>query len=224
VAATDPAEEGLRERKKRRTRLEISNVATRLFFEHGFEGVTLAQIAAAAEVSVKTIFNHFGSKEDLYFDRADELRESLVRTIVERPAGTTVLGALRSLLTDNRVPFAGEDWSALEDQTGLERFRDFLATQDRSPALRARRLTLGEELGRSLRPVLAAELGAAPDAPAIAALAAMLIAAFNLRDGVLRSAVAAGAPAPQVRRAVAAIVEETFTRLAAAYGDVDRPR
>src|SRR3954465_5975723 len=75
---------GLRERKKARTRLEISDVATRLFAEHGFEEVTLSQIAAAAEVSIKTIFNYFGSKEELYFDRADEMRDAVIATIAER--------------------------------------------------------------------------------------------------------------------------------------------
>ena len=104
------AGEGLRERKKQRTRREISDVATRLFAEHGFEQVTLSQIAEAAEVSVKTIFNHFGSKEDLYFDRADELREGVVATIAGRAPGTTVLGALRALMVDNLVPFPGTGW------------------------------------------------------------------------------------------------------------------
>src|SRR3954447_9612861 len=112
--------EGLRERKKRRTRQEISDVATRLFFERGFEEVTLSEIAAAAEVSIKTIFNHFGSKEELYFDRADELREALVDTIVERDLGTTVLEALQALLTQNAVPFPGTGWSRMDDPVQME--------------------------------------------------------------------------------------------------------
>src|SRR3954449_4428781 len=98
------AADGLRDRKKRRTREAISDTATQLFIEHGFEEVTLAQIADAAEVSVKTIFNHFGSKEDLYFDRAGEMLEGLRTTIVDRPAGMTTLEALRRLLTENVVP------------------------------------------------------------------------------------------------------------------------
>jgi len=53
------------------------NGATQLFAEHGFDTVTLAQIAEASDVSIKTIFNHFGSKEDLHFDRVEELSLSL---------------------------------------------------------------------------------------------------------------------------------------------------
>src|SRR4051812_43175414 len=98
---------GLREAKKARTRLAISDVATRLFAERGFERVTLAEIAEAADVSVKTIFNYFASKEDLFFDRADELIDGIVATIEQRPHGITVTEALHQLLRDNVVPFPG---------------------------------------------------------------------------------------------------------------------
>src|SRR5215212_4864807 len=169
-----PAAAGLRERKKLRTRTEISDVATRLFAEHGFEEVTLSQIAAAAEVSIKTIFNYFGSKEDLYFDRAEEARDALVATIVDRDAGTTVLAAVRALLTDNFVPFPGAGWAGMSDPVRAERFRAFMATQDRSPALRARRLTLTQELAERLGEVLPAELGRRPDDPTVRVFVAML--------------------------------------------------
>ena len=77
------AQPGLRERKRLRTRREISDVATRLFVERGFERVTLAEIAEAADVSVKTIFNHFGSKEELFFDRVDEVRARFESTVTD---------------------------------------------------------------------------------------------------------------------------------------------
>ena len=221
VATTVP--EGLRERKKRRTRRDISDVATRLFFEHGFEAVTLAQIAEAAEVSVKTIFNHFGSKEDVYFDRADELRAALVEAVGARPPGTRVLESLRALLADNRAPFPGVGWGPLSDPAGYEELRAFLATQDRSPALRARRLTLVEEIGGELTGVLAGELGRDPGDPSLLSLAATIVAALHLRDRTLRAAMAEGAPAAEVERRVRAVVEDVFGRLATAYADVDRP-
>ena len=216
--------EGLRARKKRRTRQSISDIATRLFFEHGFEEVTLADIAEAAEVSVKTIFNYFGSKEDLFFDRIGELRESLVTTIVDRPPGTTVLGALETLLLDNRVPFAGEGWDGLRDAEVYEGFRTFLATQENSPALRARRLVIVEQIGKLLGDVLAAELEPEREAPALRALAAMLAAALELRAEVLCTEILARTSTAEVRRRVTVVVEETFRRLTAAFGDLDRPR
>jgi AcrR family transcriptional regulator len=213
----------LRERKKRRTREEISDVATRLFERHGFEQVTLSQIAAAAEVSVKTIFNHFGSKEDLYFDRAEEFHQGVVATVRDRPPGTTVLQALRGLLTDNLVPFPGTGWTPLEDAGRLERFKSFLDAQDRSPALRARRLTLGEELADLLAGALAEALGRDRDGADIACLAAMLVAVLQVRERTLRAVVRSGLSPERVRAAVLAVVDEAFARLEAAFAGLDRP-
>lgn len=60
--------EGRRERKKQQTRQAISDVATTLFLERGFDAVTVAEVARAADVAVQTVFNHFPTKEDLFFD------------------------------------------------------------------------------------------------------------------------------------------------------------
>ncbi|TWD82262.1 TetR family transcriptional regulator [Kribbella amoyensis] len=62
------AETGRRERKKRQTRQAISDVATELFLARGFDAVTVAEVAKAADVAVQTVFNHFPTKEDLFFD------------------------------------------------------------------------------------------------------------------------------------------------------------
>lgn len=64
------AEVGRRERKKQLTRQAISDVATRMFMDRGFDAVTVAEVAAAADVAVQTVFNHFPTKEDLFFDDA----------------------------------------------------------------------------------------------------------------------------------------------------------
>ncbi len=215
---------GLRERKKQRTRREISDVATHLFAQHGFERVTLAQIAAAADVSVKTIFNHFGSKEDLFFDRADEFRDGLTATIERRPEQSTVLDALRELMSVNFVPFPGTGWAALDDPDGFERFRRFQATAGQSPALMARRATLMEEIGEHLAGVVAAQVDRDPADPAVRTLAAMVVAAMNVRDAVLRAAVIDRLAPSEVRRQVLAVVDDAFERLQTAYEDLDRPR
>src|SRR4051794_25928840 len=98
---------GLRATKKARTREAISDAATELFMQRGFEAVTVAEIAEVADVSVKTVFNYFATKEDLYFDRADELIDNLVRAITEREPGRSIAASLRALLAENMIPFAG---------------------------------------------------------------------------------------------------------------------
>ncbi len=86
---------GLRERKKQQTRRVIADTARRLFAERGFEQVTIAEIARAADVSDKTVFNYFPAKEDLYFDEDQAMEAGLARAIRERRGGESVLDACR---------------------------------------------------------------------------------------------------------------------------------
>src|SRR3712207_4805244 len=88
--------EGLRERKKRAAREAIAATARRLFAERGFDAVTVAEIAAAADVSEKTVFNHFPTKEDLAFAGREEGIAQFVAAIRERPPGTAVLDVFRA--------------------------------------------------------------------------------------------------------------------------------
>jgi AcrR family transcriptional regulator len=94
-------EDGLRERKKRRTRQQISDVATTLFVVRGFERVKVSEIAEIVGVSEKTVFNYFPTKESLVFDRADETIERLVAALRERGSGESPARAvLRALAED----------------------------------------------------------------------------------------------------------------------------
>jgi AcrR family transcriptional regulator len=88
--------EGLRERKKRATRDAIAASARRLFAKRGFDAVTVAEIAAAADVSEKTVFNHFSTKEDLVFAGGEERLAQLRAAIIQRPPGTSVLDVFRA--------------------------------------------------------------------------------------------------------------------------------
>jgi len=89
---------GLREWKKQVTRQHISDVATRLILDRGFDDVGVREIARAAHVSPTTLFAYFPSKEAMFLDRDEELEEQLVATVRERPLGTTALGALKELM------------------------------------------------------------------------------------------------------------------------------
>ncbi|MCW2966352.1 MAG: Transcriptional regulator, TetR family [Solirubrobacteraceae bacterium] len=213
---------GLRETKKARTRLAISDAATKLFWRHGFEHVTVTEIAAAADVSVKTVFNYFATKEDLFFDRADELLGGLVRAVTDRPAGTTVIASLHALLADNMVPFSGEGWAGIRDPTGYERFRGFVATEQAAPALRARRLVIAESWIARLAPVLAGELGLRADDRRAHLLASLVIGVMGTRERTLSAAILDGVAPRTVERRVRAVVDEAFGRLAVAFADVDR--
>jgi AcrR family transcriptional regulator len=215
---------GLREVKKARTRRAISDTATALFVAHGFEHVTVAEIAAAADVSVKTVFNYFSSKEDLFFDRADELLDGLLRTIAGRPPGTTIASALHTLLADNLVPFPDTGWPRGRDRSRFEGFRSYLAAEQASPALRAARLTLAERWVEPLTRAIATQLGRSADDATSAAYAAMIVAALHLRRRILAAAVLEGASAGAVERRVRASIDETFARLSCAFADVDRPQ
>jgi AcrR family transcriptional regulator len=213
---------GLRAVKKARTRQAISDVATRLFVEHGFEQVTVAQIAAAADVSVKTVFNYFPAKEDLFFDRAEELVVGLEATIAEREPGTTITGALHELLAGNRVPFPGIGWGSLRSPAGYAGFRAFIATEQASPALRARRLAITESWGPRIAAAVARELGLPEDDPRARTYAAMLTGILGLRERTLSSAMLEGVGARTVEKRVRAVVDEACARLAAAFADLDR--
>ena len=215
---------GLRAWKKARTRTTISDVATGLFMRDGFEAVTVAQIAAAAEVSVKTVFNYFPSKEDLFFDRVDDVIGALVDAVVERPAGATMLSALHGVLADRIVPFDGDGWRRLRDAEHYERFRRFLATEEASPALRTRRLVIGELWTARLAQLFSHQLGLATGDPRAATLAAMVVAAMALRARTLSAAMAERLSARTVERRVRAVVDEAFERLGVAFADVDLPR
>jgi AcrR family transcriptional regulator len=91
-------EGGLRERKKRETRERISDLATELFITRGYDEVKISDIADAADVSEKTVYNYFPTKESLVFDRADEQRKQLTAAVRERqPGSSAVIAFTRAL-------------------------------------------------------------------------------------------------------------------------------
>jgi AcrR family transcriptional regulator len=88
-------QEGLRERKKRQTRETILLHAMALFGEHGYDSVTVADVARAASVSEKTVFIYFPAKEDLVFNEGETRRDALIEAIRGRPPGASLVEPFR---------------------------------------------------------------------------------------------------------------------------------
>ncbi|MEU6741422.1 TetR/AcrR family transcriptional regulator [Streptosporangium sandarakinum] len=161
---------GLRELKKQQTRQSISDTATRLFIEHGFEKVTIAEIAAAAQVAKMTVTNYFPRKEDLALDTHETFIASLARTVAARAEGESALAALRR-----------EFLAAVERHDAVIGFSgpDFARMIADSPTLTARLRELHELREDALARVLAADTGAAPGDPTPRAVAALLTTAHR---------------------------------------------
>ena len=98
---------GLRERKKQKTRDTIANVALELFAEKGYERTTIAEIAEAAEVSPRTIFTYFPSKEDILFCDMPEAYERFAGALGERGENVTTLDVVREFLVTSMSPDRG---------------------------------------------------------------------------------------------------------------------
>jgi len=91
---------GLRERRKQATRQAISNVATQMFVDRGFDEVTIAEVADAAGVAKMTVTNYFPRKEDLVLDRAEAIERHLADVIAARAPGESMLAAIRRDYTE----------------------------------------------------------------------------------------------------------------------------
>jgi AcrR family transcriptional regulator len=139
---------GLREAKKLQTRETIAAEAMRLFAKRGFDHVTVAEVAEAAGVSEKTVFNYFPTKEDLFFDEVPARRAALVAAVRERRQGWSVFAALREVHTAQCARFADP------------RFAVFARIIEESPALQAKELEVMGGFADALADALRVELRA----------------------------------------------------------------
>lgn len=132
------------------TRARIANVATGLFIEHGFEEVTIADVAAAARVSKVTVFNHFERKEDLLLDRLPDAVDIARSTVRDRSPGTGVVTAMRHAamqLAEQRHALSGL----------AENAEPVMRTFTTSPALIARLRAFEHEIESALADELRAD-------------------------------------------------------------------
>jgi AcrR family transcriptional regulator len=159
--------DGLRERKKRQTRRLIAETALRLFAERGFDGVTVAEIAREAEVSEKTVFNYFPTKESLVYDDEDHLSGVLVAAVRHRLPGESALAAYAAALLENLTQLARRP-----QREHVARVARIAA----SPALRGREERLFARHCDALVALLAEETHAEPSSVEPLAVAGALVA------------------------------------------------
>ncbi|MFF4350649.1 TetR/AcrR family transcriptional regulator [Streptomyces sp. NPDC001530] len=162
---------GLRERKKLQTAMRIYRTAIGLFVERGFENVSVQEVADAAEVSKMTVFNYFGTKEDLVFRPMEEHFGDVARAVRERKPGESAVEAVRRQfleLVEARDPSVG-----LHSEPFARQVRRLVME---TPALMERAFLAAQKGTRDLAGILAEETG---DAMLATVVAATLSAARN---------------------------------------------
>jgi AcrR family transcriptional regulator len=152
-------EAGLRERKKQQTRLLLERTARRLFATHGFEHVSVAEIAGAADVSEATVFNYFPTKEDLVYGRMQSFEDEMLDAIRGRPVGEPVLTGFSRFILQPRGFLAATDAAAAEE---LARVSRVIAN---SPSLLAREAQILARYTDTMASLIADETGARHDDP-----------------------------------------------------------
>jgi len=206
------APQGLRERKKRATRDAIAATARRLFAQRGFDAVTVAEIAVAADVSEKTVFNHFTTKEDLVFAGGEERLAELQAAIARRPPGSSLLDVFRAntaAMLEAIAAGAGESGDGLVVPRIV---RDSPALQERLAAGWARE---ADTLAAAVAEATGAEDGDLVPEVVARTLAWALIAIFRAAlDGLL-----AGEDPAQLAARLRPQAARAYDRLAAGLGD-----
>jgi AcrR family transcriptional regulator len=191
-------DEGLRERKRRLTRHLIADAATAMFASRGFDAVKVSEIADRANVSMKTLYNYFPTKESMVLDDADELIESLAAALRDRQAGMSITDAFVGAL---EASMDGLD--LLDDELAASIAATFAAMVKQTPALRAHWLEIQDRLARVATEQLALQAGIDPadPEPAVAgwALAGLVQVDMDSRARHIR----AGRRGAQLRDAVA---------------------
>jgi AcrR family transcriptional regulator len=205
-----PAEPGLRERKKQRTRELIADSALRLFSERGFDAVTVAEVAGEADVSQGTVFNYFPRKEDLLYHRMEAFEAELLGAIRDRAPGESALAAFGRFVTTPRGLLASEE--------GTERLAAIPRVISESPALLAREREILAGYTESLAALLAQETGARPGDITPWVVANALIGVHRALIEYARRGILAGRRSPALGRAVRAQAQRAVAALEAGLG------
>lgn len=185
-----PEREGLRERKKRLTRQAIFNTARRLFSERGFDNVTVAEIADAANISVKTLFSYVRSKEELLFTDEPNVLDAVIAAVSGRRLGQTPLVAAAQALL-----------SAVDVKNPAQSLEGFRRMVDASPAARSRLRAMWDETEDALAAALAGRKDGPREHAARRLVAAqIMVLVRTVTSDEVRELVAEAGPGEKARR------------------------
>ncbi len=162
-----------RSRKRLATRQAISNAATRLFKQRGFDQVTVDEIADAADVGRMTVFNHFRRKEDMFFDRDEEGREILREALRQDDSRVAPIETFRLLahrLVAEQSPFV--EFSPAG--------QSFIETIEGSETLKSRARAIRDELAQVVTVALSERVGRDPADPDAHLAAGLLLATWTV--------------------------------------------
>jgi AcrR family transcriptional regulator len=204
---------GLRERKKEQTRQLIADAARRLFGEHGFDAVTVVDVARAADVAPATVFNYFPTKEDLFYSGLEAFEEELLTTIRERPPGEAVLAAFGRFVLQERGLLSAKEPEA------VERLAEIVRVVSDSPALLAREQQIFADYTASLAGLLVQETSTPPGSVEPWVVANALIGVHRAIIEYARKEVLAGTRNPTLVRRVRAQGRAALAALDRGLGD-----
>ncbi|HUZ80982.1 MAG TPA: TetR family transcriptional regulator [Gaiellaceae bacterium] len=198
---------GLREFKKLHTRQQIADEAMRLFATRGFDHVTVGDVAAAAGVSQKTVFNYFPTKEDLFFDEVPKREAAIVEAISGREPGESVLGALRRLQLQECPRLCSPS------------FASFARIIEESAALQAKELEVMARFAQVLADAMQSELGVDERDARIAA--GLLVSVHRQVFRGARKQALAGKHGPAAVRRLRADLERAYELLEHGLGNLE---
>jgi AcrR family transcriptional regulator len=200
---------GLRESKKLHTRQEIADRAMQLFAQRGFDHVTVAEVAEAANVSEKTVYNYFPTKEDLFFDEVPEREAALVAAVTGRREGESVLQALHRLQTVEcpRLSSPG--------------FATFARIIEESTALKAKELEVMSHFVQVLTETLETELTLDERDARLAA--GLLVSVHRQLFRAARKQALAGKHGPAAARRLRTDLDRAYHLLEHGLGELERP-
>ena len=199
---------GLRESKKLQTRQVIADQAMQLFVKRGFDRVTVSEVAQAAGVSEKTVYNYFPTKEDLFFDEVPAREAAIADAIRNRRDGESILAALRRLQ-------AGECGRLCSPS-----FVTFARIIEESTALKAKELEVMARFVHVVTETLQAELGVDERDARIAA--GLLVSVHRQLFTAARRQALDGKHGPAAVRRLRADLDRAYHLLEHGLGDLER--